>query len=83
MQRIGLYRKTERHARRMFFVAPTVDLGADGRSHMDVTDAAMRGKFLAAIRMEQGIYTETANLYALFYRQMTLSYYDKPEAEFV
>lgn len=69
------------HAADVFFVTPTVDLGADGRSHMDVADGAMREKFLAAIRMEQGIYTETANFYAPFYRQMTLSYYGRPEAE--
>ncbi len=77
----AVWENEKTHAADVFFVAPTVDLGKDGRSHMDVTDAAMREKFLAAIRMEQGIYDETADFYAPYYRQMTLSYYGKPEAE--
>ena len=68
----------------VFLIAPTVDMGADGRMNMILTDETNRERFVGALNMERGIYEDTLTLYAPFYRQATMPAemlpYDEAEA---
>ena len=59
----------------VFFVCPTVYLGEEGRSNMDMDDQATKENFLGAINMEKGIYQEAGRFYAPYYRQVGLTVY--------
>lgn len=59
----------------VFLVAPTVDSGSEDRFNMDLSDKKVKDSFLGALNMEVGIYNDTCNVYAPYYRQMTLSGY--------
>jgi len=61
----------------LFIVAPTVDFGTKEKLNMDITDTKMKGNFLGALNMERGIYEDNCRMYAPYYRQVTLSYYEK------
>jgi len=60
----------------LFIVAPTVDFGTKEKLNMDMADTKMRGNFLGALNMERGIYEDNCRMYAPYYRQVTLSYYE-------
>lgn len=59
----------------LFIVCPTVSMGSDGSTNMDLTDEDDRASFVGALNMELGIYDEYCTVYAPFYRQATLSTY--------
>lgn len=63
----------------LFFVCPTVDLGEKGNANMRISDEECRRKFTGATNMEIGIYDRCADVFAPYYRQMTLKAYDDPE----
>lgn len=65
----------------VFFVCPTVYLGEEGRSNMDMDDQATKENFLGAINMEKGIYQEAGRFYAPYYRQVGLTVYTMAEEE--
>ena len=65
----------------VFFVCPTVYLGEEGRSNMDMDDQATKETFLGAINMEKGIYQEAGRFYAPYYRQVGLTVYTMAEEE--
>ena len=60
----------------LFIVAPTVVLGEDGGSNMDLLNAGDRASFVGALNMELGIYRDECRAFAPFYRQATLAMYD-------
>ena len=59
----------------LFILCPTVYRGSATDMNMAVTDERSRAKFVGALRMELGIYTEVCRVYAPFYRQASLSAY--------
>ncbi len=61
----------------LFIVAPTVDFGTKKKLNIDIADAKTKSKFLGALNMERGIYEDNCRMYAPYYRQVTLSYYEK------
>lgn len=61
----------------LFIVCPTVDLGYDERFNMSLDDKDMKSAFMGALNMETGIYSDFCDVYAPYYRQMTLSCYSK------
>lgn len=60
----------------LFIIAPTVDMGSDNRFNMELDDKKIKDSFIGALNMELGIYNETCDVYAPFYRQMTLPCYN-------
>lgn len=60
----------------LFIVAPTVVLGEDGSSNMDLLNVEDRASFVGALNMELGIYHDACRVFAPFYRQATLAMYD-------
>ena len=60
----------------LLIVAPTVVLGEDGGSNMDLLNAEDRASFVGALNMELGIYRDECRVFAPFYRQATLAMYD-------
>lgn len=63
----------------LFLICPTVDMGRAGNLNMDVTDGKMRGKFVAALMQEKGLYDAVCTLYAPYYRQATFPAYTGAE----
>lgn len=61
----------------LFIVAPTVDFGTKEKLNMDMTDTKIKSNFLGALNMQRGIYEDNCRMYAPYYRQVTLSYYEK------
>ena len=59
----------------LFIICPTVDLGGDGRYNMSLTDEKKKSSFVGALNMELGIYDQECNVFAPYYRQITLSTY--------
>ena len=59
----------------LFIVAPTVDLGEKGNTNANLQDKDFRAKFIGALRMELGIYSDQAAIFAPFYQQATLAVY--------
>ncbi|MGL4606260.1 MAG: DUF3089 domain-containing protein [Eubacteriaceae bacterium] len=57
----------------VFFICPTVDMGGDDRHNMSLDDDKIKEKFIGATNMELGIYNETCNVFAPYYRQVVLS----------
>ena len=55
----------------VFLIAPTVDMGRNGNSNMDVADAKMRKRFLGALMQERLLFSDHCTLYSPFYRQIT------------
>ncbi len=69
-------RYTARKPVDLFIVAPTVALGEDGSSNMDLASAEDRASFVGALNMQLGIYCDECRVFAPFYRQATLAMYD-------
>ncbi len=65
----------------LFIVCPTVDMGKAGNYNADITDEKTRSKFVGALNMELGIYTDTASVYSPYYRQATFPVYSLDEEE--
>ncbi len=65
----------------LFIVCPTVDMGKAGNYNADITDEKTRSKFVGALNMELGIYTDTASVYSPYYRQATFPVYSLDEDE--
>lgn len=63
----------------VFLICPTVDKGSDSRYNMVLTDEKVKNSFVGALNMEIGIYNETCNVFAPYYRQMTLATYSEAE----
>ncbi|MEG2137484.1 MAG: DUF3089 domain-containing protein [Oscillospiraceae bacterium] len=59
----------------VFLICPTVDMGTETRYNMSLDDETTKASFVGALRMETGIYEETCNVFAPYYRQMTLATY--------
>ncbi len=59
----------------LFIICPTVDLGAEDRFNMSLTDEDKKASFVGALNMELGIYDRECNVFAPYYRQITLSAY--------
>lgn len=59
----------------VFFIAPTVFMGDDRNFNMDMRDSLTKFNFLGATNMEIGIYNQSANVFAPYYRQVSLSSY--------
>jgi hypothetical protein len=59
----------------VFFVAPTVFAGDSSNLNMPLEDSLNSANFLGAINMEKGIYDESVNFYAPYYRQVGLFCY--------
>lgn len=65
----------------VFFLCPTVFLGAENDYNMSLEDTAVKQSFVGAINMEKGIYDEDARFFAPYYRQAGLNVYEMtPEA---
>ncbi|NLG04155.1 MAG: DUF3089 domain-containing protein, partial [Clostridia bacterium] len=62
----------------VFFIAPTVYFGDDTHFNLSLKDEETKTKFVGAIQMEKGIYDESCNFYAPFYRQAALNVYTMP-----
>ncbi len=60
----------------LFIICPTVDLGEGERFNMELDDEEMKESFVGALNMELGIYADSCDVYAPYYRQMTLSGYN-------
>jgi len=65
----------------VFLVCPTVDMGEDGSCNSDISDDDMKSKFVGALNMEIGIYSDSAAIYSPYYRQITFPVYDLPDGE--
>lgn len=59
----------------LFIICPTVDLGDENRYNMSLSDDDKKASFVGALNMELGIYDQECNVFAPYYRQMTLSAY--------
>lgn len=59
----------------LFIVGPSVFRGTDTVLNMSLQDEKTKYKFLGALNMEQGIYSDTCRMYAPYYRQCSLSVY--------
>ena len=59
----------------LFIVCPTVYRGSEAEMNMPIGDTKARAKFVGALRMELGIYTDSCRVYAPFYRQASLTAY--------
>ena len=56
-----------------FFILPTVNMRETEVGNEDITDARKAARFVKTLGMERGIVTESTDLYAPFYRQMTVA----------
>lgn len=59
----------------VFYVCPTVDMGRKGNFHADMLDESYRKKFNGALKQELGVFDESCNIYAPYYRQITFPVY--------
>lgn len=65
----------------VFFVGPTV-YDAENEAHrMPLEDEDAKKAFVRAVRMQDGIYTESCRMYAPYYRQAAVSAYEMGEGE--
>ena len=48
----------------LFIVCPTVDMGEGGNYNADISTEKMKSKFVGALNMELGIYSDTAAVYS-------------------
>ena len=55
----------------VFYVYPTI-FGGNGAEIMDITNADLRSKANVQIRINAGVFTDEANLYAPYYRQASI-----------
>lgn len=53
----------------VFYIAPSFIMGQEGNYNFDSKDQAQKQEFVRIVNSEKGIYDETANFYAPFYRQ--------------
>ena len=58
----------------VFLIAPTV---YEGKTNMSMEDEETKAKFAEAVAREIGIYSESCNVYAPYYRQAGLADYEK------
>ena len=66
----------------VFYVYPTI-FGGNGPENMDVNDADLRHKSDVQILINSGVFTDTANLFAPYYRQASIDvlWLSQPEAD--
>lgn len=64
----------------VFYVYPTI-FGGAGPEQMDITSADLREKADVQIQINAGVFTDTANLYAPYYRQASIEVVWMPERE--
>lgn len=64
----------------VFLLCPTVDYGKNGNMNMALDDSVARYRFCGALNQERGIYDQSANLYAPYYRQATFAAYQANSA---
>ena len=57
----------------LFLICPTVDMNDE--SNMSLDDEETRASFLGALNMERGIYSDSARLFAPYYRQAAMKVY--------
>ena len=65
----------------LFIVCPCVDMGKSGNYNSDITDEKIKSRFVGALNMELGIYTDVAKVYSPYYRQATFPVYSLDESE--
>ena len=63
----------------LFLVAPTVDTKSPVNA-FDLNEK-LRGRFVAALDMEKGIFSEICRMFSPYYRQMSINAYTLPEDE--
>ena len=64
----------------VFYVYPTI-FGGNGPENMDVSDADLRHKADVQILINSGVFTDTANLFAPYYRQASIDVLWLPSAQ--
>lgn len=64
----------------VFYVYPTI-FGGNGPENMDVADPDLRHKADVQILINGGVFTDTANLFAPYYRQASIEVVWLPQAE--
>ncbi len=69
------------HAVDVFYVYPTVFLGTEP-GWMDVNDAALRKKAEGMLQVQGSVYADTADMYAPFYRQVSIAVLSLPDSSF-
>ena len=57
----------------VFFITPTVDMGREGNSNADISLEKTKKRFEGALNQELMLFSDTANVYAPLYRQMTFT----------
>ncbi len=65
----------------LFIICPTVDMGSDNRFNLNLDNKKIKTSFVGALTMETGIYDQACDVYAPFYRQMTLTAYGNEHEE--
>lgn len=65
----------------LFLIGPTTYAGDEDIINMPIDDEEGRQSFLGALNMERGIYEETLDMYAPYYRQGSLSAIDAGRME--
>lgn len=63
----------------LFIIAPTVDTSKNGRTNMRISDKDTKKSFVNALNAQLGIYEDVCNVYAPYYRQMTLAMYERED----
>lgn len=63
----------------VFLLCPTVD--TNDEHNMSMTDEKTKASFLGALNMERGIYEDSAQLYAPYYRQVAMNVYSLDEKD--
>lgn len=64
-----------------FLICPTVYMTDSNSYNMPLSDEQTKQNFVGALNMERGIYDDTCNMYAPFYRQVALEVYKMDESE--
>ena len=65
----------------VFFIAPTNVMGSEDYLNVDLSIEDDKNSVLAGIGMQSGLYGETGNFYAPYYRQITMAAYELEESE--
>lgn len=65
----------------VFFICPTVYMGADNMHNMELSDEKTKESFLGATNMEKGIYDDDSRFFAPYYRQAGLDVYTMDDSE--
>ena len=65
-----------------FFILPTVNMKETEAGNEDITNTRKASRFIKTFGMEKGIVSEQTNVYAPYYRQVTLAAYLNEDGKF-